>query len=573
MPKSNSLQFKKITIISLKEKKAFQTTIDPGLTVISGGNGAGKSTLIKSLYRVFGAEIKISKRWIKASPIICLDFKIKGKNYSILRSFKTISVFNSKRELLVTFENNLHEVGSFFKDLFDYHIELPNKSYDLVTPPIGYLFLPYYVDQDTGWVKNWNSVRGTVVLNGRQAIIPYHAGVKTNREFKLQTELRILKSKIRDVNKEIKIVKEILNRTNLELKTININTTTDQFEKEIDNLLTVTNRLTVRRQNYIDKISQLQNDKISISDQIRIAEHALKEIKKDYEYSLNIDDGPVECPTCGTIHTNSYVERFELIQDESTIVDSLNELYEELKINQLAIDKAKLQVAEGNQELNEINQILEDHRNQVKLKDIINNEGKKAMKAKLGSELTEMEEKLAKLSIESARKTETLKQIKNSNRIKDIKLDYQRLMHKFLNDLKVTNATESDYKELSSKIVSNEIGNKVPRMLLAYYYSFFHVMHKYSTTVFCPIVIDSPNQQAPDQENIRNIIRFIFQNVPSDCQAIIGLEETFDIDFEGDEIRLEKGKGLLEEEKYDDILMEIEPLIFKMNESRRTTLL
>jgi hypothetical protein len=57
--------------------------------------------------------------------------------------------------------------------------------------------------------------------------------------------------------------------------------------------------------------------------------------------------------------------------------------------------------------------------------------------------------------------------------------------------LDVLTMSEKSYKKITSKIAETGSGN--PRALLAYYFSILEVMKEFSTSMFCPIVIDSPN--------------------------------------------------------------------------------
>ena len=49
-------------------------------------------------------------------------------------------------------------------------------------------------------------------------------------------------------------------------------------------------------------------------------------------------------------------------------------------------------------------------------------------------------------------------------------------------------------------ITISETGSALPRALLAYYFTFLKIMNIYSTSTFCPIIIDSPNQQEQDKD-------------------------------------------------------------------------
>ena len=80
----------------------------------------------------------------------------------------------------------------------------------------------------------------------------------------------------------------------------------------------------------------------------------------------------------------------------------------------------------------------------------------------------------------------------------------------------------------------------------------------YSTSAFCPIIIDSPNQQAQDSENIDKMLHFIYNHQPKGSQMILGLENTFNIDFGYTTIVLEEKKALLQASEYEEVHKELD---------------
>ena len=91
---------------------------------------------------------------------------------------------------------------------------------------------------------------------------------------------------------------------------------------------------------------------------------------------------------------------------------------------------------------------------------------------------------------------------------------YRSNLSIFLDQLNIDQKkiSKNIFEKMDAKI--NEQGSNLPRALLAYYFSFLNVMDKYSTSTFCPIVIDSPNQQEQDGENRKAIMSFITKNQP-----------------------------------------------------------
>jgi len=140
---------------------------------------------------------------------------------------------------------------------------------------------------------------------------------------------------------------------------------------------------------------------------------------------------------------------------------------------------------------------------------------------------------------------------------------YRSKLKLFLKELNIdeTKTSEGIFERMDAKI--NEQGSNLPRALLAYYFSFLHVMNKYSTSTFCPIVVDSPNQQEQDGENRKAIMNFIYKNQPEESQIIIGLVDDIDTSLYGDDTTiLENDKySLLKESYFDSVNDEIYPII------------
>ena len=128
---------------------------------------------------------------------------------------------------------------------------------------------------------------------------------------------------------------------------------------------------------------------------------------------------------------------------------------------------------------------------------------------------------------------------------------YYKYMKQYLFALDVTSLPESGYKKIDANIP--ETGSALPRALTAYYFSIFQVMKKYTSSAFCPIIIDSPNQQAQDIKNVDKILKFINENQPEDSQLILGLEELYGVNFECDIIKLEDKNRLLQKDDYESV--------------------
>jgi hypothetical protein len=103
---------------------------------------------------------------------------------------------------------------------------------------------------------------------------------------------------------------------------------------------------------------------------------------------------------------------------------------------------------------------------------------------------------------------------------------------------------------------------------LAYYFAILHVMTKHSTSTFCPMVIDSPNQQDQDRTNMVRMLNFIRDNRPADSQLILGLVDQFGVEFGGDVIELKNKHQLLSDDDYEELSSELSELVMRSGDDQ-----
>src|SRR5690606_30633421 len=95
-----------------------------------------------------------------------------------------------------------------------------------------------------------------------------------------------------------------------------------------------------------------------------------------------------------------------------------------------------------------------------------------------------------------------LKAFEKKERKEEILNFYRSRLGSYLKKLDIHSLTEEDYHSITTKIENKETGSSRPRALIAYYFTFFHLMSKFSNSIYCPLIIDSPNQQDQDVEHI-----------------------------------------------------------------------
>ncbi len=561
------LIFEEIQILSYREKKAIKIKFNPKRTIIKGSNQIGKSSLIKSIYYTFGANPSvINDNWLKAEPITYLKFRIDEEKYSLMRYNKKMFVLIDEHGIPQA--HTFKSLSTFLNEILDFNFIINNRSGQPEIPPPTYLFLPFYIDQDKSWNDNLNSFANLSQFSTwKKPLLDYHSGIKGNNYYKTKSEFDSIKSELEDTKNEILTLNKILKSIKSKLKDEDFNISLDEFSSEISELLAECEILKNEQNKLKHKLTEFYNQKSVILSRISIVETSINESKLDYKYALNYVENEVDCPMCGAHYENNFSERFSIAEDEENLDDLLKELKTELLTINDEIKEYDKSFIDKKIDFEKIQELLNEKKAEIKLIDLIENEGKKRVKEIFIQEQNEIYNKIGKANVKfNSLETELKKINKNGETRKNEIMNFYR--SKLTSNLKALNInTEKTSKGIFERMDSSikEQGSNLPRALLAYYFSFLQVMNKYSTSSFCPIVIDSPNQQEQDKENLKAIMDFIDKNQPENSQLILSLVDDIDVHLDETPIILENEKySLLKSDFYEEVDNEISPIVEKV---------
>jgi len=558
------LILKELTILSLIEKSATKITFDSHINVICGDNDTGKSSLIKSIYYSLGASPnQIHPEWLQIKPITIVSFENDGNDYTMFRYENYIVLFDEKLEIIETFSSVGNELAPFYEDFFDFKLKMKHStSGALKTPLPDHYFLPFYIDQDTGWNKNWNSFsRLREFKNWRKDIIEYHTGIKPNEYYILKAEKATLMEEKREAEQELSALEKIyLRALKQKNNSISLNVDINKFETEITMLVNKLNELKEVENKYREKILDLNNEKAIIEKQIKMAEDTRNQLNKDIDFAEELDE-EIECPICGTIHKNTFSERYIIAQDENHCYELLLQLTEERNQIQKKIDKENEQLQEHSTKKKEIEDILSQKKGEIKFNDYIENVGQTKLVGTMQDEIVSSRSDIASKEEDINSKSKAMRKYVDGDLKNEIEGDYLKFMKSFLFNLNVHKLKEVDYASISSQIKEN--GSDLSRALLAYFYSVLLVMEKHSSTYKCPIIIDSPLQNEQDDTNSVKILEFIKKKTPKSYQLILGCVDLHGVEFEGKKIALTDKFHLLNKSKYEELFNEHRDIIEK----------
>lgn len=554
-----NLQFKRLLLLSEREKAAQLVKFDPKTTVVIGENDTGKSCLIKSIYSAFGAEpAVVNPTWRDAKADIFVEFAVDGVPHSILRSGNNFGLYDGDQKVVWSGSGVTRGIGPELARLLSFELMLPDRNGELLVPPPAFLFLPFYVDQDVGWTKNWSSFdKLQMFSNFRKDLANFHAGLRPNEYY----QAKALKAAADRAREDWKTDRRALERASKRLRSgrthLHFDLSPDKFGDQIDALVSECQLLQIEQDKVQRALAGLNSERAILVEQLVIAEHALADLDADYEFLRHESDDEIICPTCGTVHSNDFANKFSLIADVDTCRGFVIEVRREIeaKNGEIAAQKEKLHSFSGS--IERINNILDERRGELKLRDLIEGESEKLMDVAFAEEEKEIDAKIGAEAMKSDEAAQTMKSFDDKKRQEGIKGFYLYYMNSFIQQLQVPNLSEKNYRSIDANI--RETGSDLPRALLAYYFAFIHTMKRFSTSAFCPIVVDTPVQQDQDEVNAARMISFCLGQAPQGSQLILGTVGLHGVKYDGHVIETDKKNKLLKTELFDEVSEVLRP--------------
>lgn len=555
------LVFVELALLSHREKSARRIPFHRRSTLIRGGNDTGKSSVIKSLYWTLGAEpAVIHDRWRDAGVIASLKFTIDGAAYRMIRSGTRFCLFGADDRFIGTYTSVTTQLAPQLAELFNFRLVLRDKKeQDLQATP-AFLFLPFYVDQDAGWnakLKSFASLKQ--FHNPDRDALEFHMGVRPSAYYAAKSRVAALDAEMAPLRQERAVLGRVLERAEVKLGIGDLNLDVDAFRDEIEVILERAEALRSEEEVQRRRMSEAYTRLSAAEEQIQIVRAALKEHRDDRAFAEKLTGDTVQCPTCLAVYDNSFAERFAIAVDEDQCSQLLQDLDEEKRSAQGAYSAACQASDKARSLAADVHQLLAAKKEALKLADIVRSESRREAQSMLGDEIDELDRRTGELDASRVEAKAEMDKLDSKQRRREILSFYESQMEELLKELDVRGLKQTAIRRIDAKL--NETGSDLPRALLAFYLAVIRTIAKHSTSTFCPMVIDSPNQQEQDAANWSTMKRILAEERPDEGQMILGVTDAEDFDIGGDIVALDRKHKVLRDEDYDDVRSEIVPLL------------
>lgn len=559
-----SFVLRSMSLLSRLEKRARRVPFHPQTTVVRGPNDTGKSSLLKSIYACFGAKPEVvNESWLKANVSGLVKFTVDGVQKAIVRDGKRYALFDDAGKLIEVHSSVMTGLAPALAKLLGFELRLVTRQNKLVVPPPAYLFLPFNIDQDKSWSEPWSGFADLAMFTGYKKILAeYHTGYKPNEFYKASGEHATVKATLKDPTSRLGMLEALLLSIEERMRVAVFDIDIDNYRKEIEELLVICDGLRKREEDLKQELVQLHGEKTQLALQTTIAKATIADLREDFKFaSREMPDADISCPTCGQHYDNSFLARFSLAHDENRCEEVLVELQDDAAAVEKKLEAAREKHAAVTAEITRVNAILAAKQGDIRLKDVLESEGRKEVQRVLKEDIAAVKESISKIEKELEKLKETMESFDDKHRVKELNTEFRELMAKHLGQLSVPGMSTAKLR-VWSKI--SETGSDLPRALLAYYYSVLHMTKDRSAAAFCTIVMDSPNQQDQDRSNYIKMLEFIRDERPKDSQLVLGLVDSLGVDFGGTLIELTDERQLLQDSQFDEVSKEMEPFFAQM---------
>jgi len=553
---SRNVTFKTLWLVSESEQKAKKQTFSKEKTILFGTNGTGKSRITKNLFWTLGCspEKHIAPRW-DPDTIGALELEFAGQDYLIVRQRKELGLFTHKGELIAA-AGTLGDWDKIMADLFGYKLMLRrNANTNPARVGIDYLTLPFYIDQDGGWGATWSSYSSlNQFRKWQKPVFEAFIGLRPNGYFTeyqrwevANDQLRVMQDKFETQRMAFSRVRQILPKT---VPVLN----TERFENELVDLGGKARELQKRQSELREKLVTAINLKEKIDSELRLAVEAHRGLTDDLGFISEFDQTTIECPTCGTQHTNSFHARLRLTQDAYSISLLVGELRDERKA---AIRKHEVifkLLRETEDESKKIKTALQEEPEDIQSKDLLlAAHSVQTLDNAFDKVTLELTKEIQSLAEEVEKYRLAYKKYEDLARLKSVKGYYNTSISYYSDKLNVP--PEEQIIKAKPGERGKVGGSSAPRSLLAVHMAMLKTNTEFGDMPHFPFVVDTLQQSGQDLDNLSSMIEILNGSISPAHQTILALEMLPpSVDISGfNIIHLKEKRRLLNEQDFKEV--------------------
>lgn len=560
--------YKTLWLVSARDESARKQLFNQK-TLFLGPNGTGKSRVIKNLYWVFGCKTR--KRdagtW-DPDTVAALEFTYRDNDYMVVRDGKRLGMFGSNDQLLFSAENMSawsKLLGAFFG--FELRLKRPQTATFSQAGP-EYMLMPFYMDQDGSWGAGWDTFEQlTQFSDWKGATFESFIGMRPNAYFQAKHLSMEIGERVADRRKELEAQRAAFKRVQDVLPKNLPSLNFAAFRTELAELGRKATKLQQEQVRIRGQLLGLVNTREKVQSELKVALAAYTELKGDFAYLTDRAGEAIECPTCGTVHENSFHARILLSSDAESLGGLIMELRsqaDEVGSKESNI-RASLRVVERS--IAELGKLQQERRAKLKLEDVLASQSKRTLDTAFQRVSADLSTALKKLEAEKAKADEEVKKFEDPDRLAQVRKYFSSQVSSLSNLVDVPVDEQIGDPKPGARAQSG--GSSAPRSMLAVHLAMLATNAEWGDSPLFPFVVDTPQQSGQDDPNLTKMVEVLGRTAGVHHQVILAAErlpESVQLG-EFETVRLAQKKAILSKESFDMAVERLQGPLVALRES------
>ena len=387
-----------------------------------------------------------------------------------------------------------------------------------ITPPL--LFRFQYIDQDEGW-----SDIGTAFSNmgyikkWKENTNKYVCGYHTDHYYSLVRDSVRKQSEIEDARIEHAHNEAFVNRIGSIIGSQQAQSPME-IQKALEEILLKTEQLRNELFDIESEIAGVENTLFIIQQQLKAAKQNQTDVRKDATFAMTQAD-VIVCPVCGAHYDNGIEQQLHIATEHATAENLVNFLEEEktqLK-KHLALLKSKQQHIISSIAVNDAQ--IQTYKQQLSYRTYFLDEGKRDVYISCQKELQALQAEIETMIGQKGVIDANIHEMKSPKRAKEIRQSIISYCGQVADQI---NLSRTFIKLKDFVQVIDKSGSDTPRLVYMYHVAMYLFNLDRIKSPFNFLVIDTPNQQGQDEENLNRIFKSLELLTSTNGQVIIGTE-------------------------------------------------
>jgi hypothetical protein len=430
------------------------------------------------------------------------------------------------------------------------------------------MFMPFYMDQDGSWGAGWETfAQLTQFTDWKGATFESFIGMRPNAYFQAKHFSAEIGERVTDRRKELEAQRAAFKRVQDVLPKNLPSLNFAAFRSELAELGRKATKLQQEQVRIRGQLLGLVNTREKVQSELKIALSAYNELKGDFAYLADRAGEAIECPTCGTVHENSFHARILLSNDAESLGGLIMEL--RTQVDDIGSKEASIRASLRSVErgIAELDMLQQERRAKLRLEEVLASQSKRTLDSAFQRVSGDISGVLKKLEADKAKADEQVKKFEDPDRLAAVKQYFSSQVSSLSNLVDVP--IDEQIGDLKPGARAQSGGSSAPRSMLAVHLAMLATNAEWGDAPLFPFVVDTVQQSGQDDPNLTKMVEVLGKAAGVHHQVLLATERLPESAQLGDfvTVRLTEKRASLSPTVFDEAVARLQGPLVLLRES------